>query len=342
MPSHYPEEGVLMPSRLHTAVITAVVLILSFAPITRADLAFPKPRFDVGEVRSGAPLVQKFEFRNTGPDEVKILDLKASCGCAQPTLEKRTFGPGESGSITLEVETLTQSPGDHTWLVRVYYLDGTGQHDVGLRVAGRVVAEVTMQPSSLTLFTETSAEHEITLTDLRDRPLKITSLESSTPNLKATLKKEGQDGAGHRTFSITLNATAEFKPGRHEELVFVGTDDPSYRVLKVPVTVVKRPKGSVSSAPTTVHLVAATGQTVPSRVVLLKAQGDEAVVIDHVETGDEAIRCTFASGPGNMATLKVTVDRSKIGPAGLHSAVHVHVSKPNAEVLALPVTCALE
>jgi hypothetical protein len=331
-----------MPSRLQTAAITAVALILSFTPITRADLAFPKPRVDAGEVRSGAPLVQKFEFSNTGSDDVEVIDLKASCGCARPKLEKRSFAPGTTGTIALEVHTLTQSPGDHTWQVQVIYRNSTGTHEAQLQLAGRVVAEVTMQPSSLTLFTETVATHEITLTDLRDHPLKVTSVVTTSPNLKATVKAVGQDASGHRTIQIGLTATAEFTTGRHEELIVVGTDDPGYPKLNVPVTVVKRPKGSVGLAPSAVTLVAATGQAVPSRVVLLKAQGDEAVVIDHVETGDEAIRCTFASGPGNMATLKVTVDRAKIGPAGLHSAVHVHVSKPNAEVVAVPVTCTLE
>ncbi len=46
-----------MSSRPHSTAITAVALILSFAPLTRADLSFPKPRVDAGEVRSGALLV---------------------------------------------------------------------------------------------------------------------------------------------------------------------------------------------------------------------------------------------------------------------------------------------
>ena len=250
--------------------------------------------------------------------------------------------PGQTGTVALEVHTLTQSSGDHTWQVQVTYRNGTGEHTAQLQVAGRVVTEVTVQPSSLTLFTESVAAHEITLTDLRERPLTVTSVVTTSPHLKATIKPAGQDASGHRTFQIGLTATADFTPGRHEELIVVGTDDPGYRELKVPVTVVKRPKGSISSAPSAVNLVATPGQAVPSRVVLLKAQGDEAVVIDRVEADDDAIRCTFVSGPGNMATLKVTVDRSKIGPGGLHSAVHVSVSKPNREVLALPVTCTLE
>ncbi len=233
-------------------------------------------------------------------------------------------------------------PGAHTWQVQVTYRNSSGVHEAQLQVAGRVVAEVRVQPSSLTLFTETVATHEITLTDLRDHPLNVTAVVTTSPNLKATLKPAGQDASGHRTFQIALTATADFTPGRHEELIVVGTDDPGYRELKVPVTVVKRPKGSISSAPSAVTLVATPGQAVPSRIVLLKAEGDEAIMIDHVEPDDEAIRCTFVSGPGNMATLKVTLDRSKIGPGGLHSAVHVYVSKPNREVLALPVTCTLE
>jgi hypothetical protein len=41
-----------------------------------------------------------FSFRNTGSEPVTITELKASCECTVPQLEKRIYAPGESGKIT--------------------------------------------------------------------------------------------------------------------------------------------------------------------------------------------------------------------------------------------------
>ena len=40
-----------------------------------------------------------FKFTNTGSLPVTILEMRSSCGCTVPSLEKRTYGPGESGEI---------------------------------------------------------------------------------------------------------------------------------------------------------------------------------------------------------------------------------------------------
>lgn len=44
--------------------------------------------------------VAVFSFKNTGSETVTITDLKASCECTVPQLEKRSYAPGESGKIT--------------------------------------------------------------------------------------------------------------------------------------------------------------------------------------------------------------------------------------------------
>lgn len=43
----------------------------------------------------------QFHFRNTGPDTVTIEELKSSCSCLHPKLEKRTYGSGESGILNV-------------------------------------------------------------------------------------------------------------------------------------------------------------------------------------------------------------------------------------------------
>src|SRR5437868_3375665 len=99
------------------ALNSVAALAISAAAVpARADLHFPEPVANVGVVYAGASLVHDFTFENQGPENVVILDARASCGCAQPQLPHGPFRPAEKGTITLEVNTLSQPPGPHAWI----------------------------------------------------------------------------------------------------------------------------------------------------------------------------------------------------------------------------------
>ncbi len=76
--------------------------------------------------------------------------------------------------------------------------------------------------------------------------------------------------------------------------------------------------------------------------MLLRPAGDEAVVVERVECADPAVVCTWAAGPNTCATLKVTVDRTKLPAGGLRSFLLVHISKPESQTITVPVTCLIE
>src|SRR5438094_7582053 len=105
-----------------------LLLLLSGQAPVRADLHFTQSRIQRGTVRSGVPLAQRFDFVNRGRGAVTITDLRASCGCLAPRLEKRTYQPGETGAILLEVNTLSQPAGSNVWRVEVRYQDAGQEH----------------------------------------------------------------------------------------------------------------------------------------------------------------------------------------------------------------------
>ena len=63
--------------------------------------------------------------------------------------------------------------------------------------------------------------------------------------------------------------------------------------------------------PQTVNLTLSKGQP-GSRVVLLRGEGEQEVIIDRIETDSAALACRWAAGPGKMATLKVSVNGAKV------------------------------
>jgi hypothetical protein len=321
---------------------TLLVVLTVPARSARADgLECAEPVFRAGDVRSGVPLAHRFAFVNRGPDAVEITDVRPSCGCLTPRLGQRRYGPGEGGTLLLEVNTLTQPPGPHTWRAVVHYRSGGQDHELELLLCAKVITEVQVQPASLSMSTDTALGHEVTVTDLRDQPLAVRGAQTSSPHVRAHLGQPHRDGAGHWASTIRLEVLPDCPEGRHDEVLLIVTSDPAYPELKVPLTVVKRSPQRVSATPATVEISGTPGQPLPSRIVLLGCAGDEEVAVERVEADDPAVRCQWAKGPGPRATLKIQVDHTRLSGGTLHGAVRVHIVKPAPQTVTVPVACAL-
>jgi hypothetical protein len=321
-------------------IVAAWVGMLSPAHL-RADLQCAQPVVNAGRVRTGTPLVQQFTLTNGGSEVVEITDARASCGCLTPRLSHRRFQAGQQGTLTLEINTLSQAAGPHTWTVRVLYRSGNASSELPLQLSAHLVAEVIVQPSALTVYADKVAAHDLALTDVRPQPLCVTAVEISSPKLKPRVSGPVRDEEGHRLYKINIEAAADYPEGRQDEVLHIYTDDVSYRDLKVPVTVIKRVPQRLSATPNAVALKAPPGQPFPSRIVLIRDSDNQGVKIEHVMVDDPAITCRWAEGPGPLATVKIQVDRTQTQGKPFHSAVHIQISKPVRETLTVPVTGAV-
>lgn len=320
----------------------ALVLLAGAVAPALADLHFPREVVDAGSVKSGRPLAQRFTFVNSGTEPVEVVEVRPSCGCLRPKLSKRVYQPGEKGEITLAVHTLGEAAGPHRWTLQVASVSSGQRRAVTLAVTARVVTEVTIRPASLVIHADSPIEHEIVLTDLRSRTLHIREVRGSSPAVKARVVEEFLDPNGHTSHRVALQVGADYPEGRHDDTVSILTNDLIYRELKVPVTVVKRGRQRVTALPASVDLRAPATQAAPSRIVLLEDRQNEAVAVERVEADHPALVCQWARGPGNRATLRVSVDRTKVTGQRIDATVRVQVASPVRETLSLPVRCVLE
>jgi hypothetical protein len=331
-----------MPRRLLALRVLSVSMLLLWAGGVRAELECAQPTVEKGEVRSGVPLSHRFVFINRGRDAVEITDVKPSCGCLAPKLEQRRLQPGESGTLLLEVNTLTQPEGANSWRVTIHYKTGNVETELPLYICARVVSEISVEPPSLAIYTDTTIGHEITVIDRRTEPLIVRSVPTSSPHVRSRLGELRRDAAGHWRRSIEVEVLASCPEGTHHESLRICTSDPTYPELKVPFTIVKRPHQQISAAPSSIVLAnMAPGQPLPARIVLLSAADDREVQIERVDSDNAAIDCHWAQGPGRRATLKVRIDRSRITGDSLQSAVHVHLRGSTPETITIPVRCEL-
>jgi hypothetical protein len=320
------------------AVVCASILVCLAGSTARADLRFAAPRAKVGELRSGAKVAHSFAFVNEGPDAVEILEARPGCGCLTPLPARRVYGPGEEGSIPLEINARGQSAGPHTWRLALRYRAGAAERETTLEVTAQVLTEVTLQPAALTLFADGPLTQEIVLTDTRPHPLTVTATATSCPALRARLTEPYRDGLGHWLRKITLEIDA-CPEGRHAERLLVYTNDPDYRELEVPITLVKRARQRLTATPDRVALRLAPGDTAASCCVrLVDRQGDK-VIVEAVTADKSGIVCRWAPGPGNGATVRMQVERDRVGAGAFEGTVRVRLSAPVPETVSIPVSC---
>ncbi|OAI46283.1 hypothetical protein AYO44_11535 [Planctomycetaceae bacterium SCGC AG-212-F19] len=309
-------------------------LVPTMAP---AQLQFAEPVVNVGTVYAGQPLVRQFTFVNVGEEPVEVIEAKGSCACAVGKLSGGTFLPGKIGAVEIAVHTLGQPAGPSSWGIKVSYKVGAVVKEMPLQINGDLVTEVHCEPAALQLIVREGLAATVTIDWQSSLFDALKTVHVSSPFLKAQLQPGPFCDLGRSAQSVRVEVLANFPEGRHDEVISVYTDSPRYRELQVPVTVVKAAPQRIAATPSQLVLVALPGQPVSSRVVLLRDAQNESVQIDNITADHPALSCSWAVGPGEMATLKVRVDAKAVPAEGLRSAVHVEIHQPVRQTVTLPV-----
>jgi hypothetical protein len=312
-----------------------MLMLLALCPaVGRAALEVDPPLFHAGDVHAGAPLAHRFTLLNTGRDAVEIVEVRPGCGCTTATPDRRILTPGESGSLLLEVNTLTQPDGPASWRVTLTCKSGENTEEKSVALTARVQADVTLDPSALVIVTEGAVDREITLSDRRPHPLSGVRAETTSPQVRARVDEPTRGANGQWQCVVHLEAPADLSDGRRDEVLHLYTSDPEYPDLKMPFTVVKRSRQRVTATPAAVELTAGAS----SRLVLLRGGDGDMIEIDGVDA-DPAVHCEWSPGVRPTGAVRVRVDPAH-GVNGLSSTVHIKLSKPAPQTVDVPVTGA--
>jgi hypothetical protein len=325
--------------RHHFAHLAGVFGMLSglllAPPSASAQLHFAEPAVNAGTVLAGKPLSGQFEFHNAGAQPIQFIDAKPSCACLKPQLPQQPVPPGGKGTIEMAVNTLGQPAGPSAWAARIQYRQGDRTAECTLVLKADLIAEVSCEPAALQLLASQTLQAQVIIKDTRPQPFAIRSVQTTSPHLKAVAKSPDATNSGTR-WAIRIEVTDDYPDGRREEIVSIHTDDQVYRELKVPVTIVKTSRQRVSATPAEVKLEAVPGQAA-AKVVLLRDADGQSVVIDSVTADNPVVSCSWASGPGSMATLKVRCASVSASADVLRTTLRIQVKEPVAQTLTVPV-----
>ena len=161
-----------------------------------------------------------YTFRNVGKVPVTITHLRASCGCTTPHLEKKTYAPGESGTVTARfVFGDRKGPQHKTIEVRT---DEEGAVPAVLDLRVLIHDPLTIEPALVYWKKGEPGEAKtVQLTAEAGQPVRIKNVISSNPRLPAKLVtvKAGES----YVVSVKPTDTTQKETGE----IFVLTDFPA-------------------------------------------------------------------------------------------------------------------
>jgi len=153
--------------------------------VSRPRIQFEERIYDFGNVGPGTKNLCEFKFTNTGDDVLKIEKVPATCSCTIPTLDKKEYLPGESGTIKVEYR-VRKKLGGTARVITVYSNDPVNPK-VRLTVKAMVVPKVTARPSNFKLYPakDNAGCPDIVLTSLDGKAFAIKSFKSTPSGIQA-------------------------------------------------------------------------------------------------------------------------------------------------------------
>jgi hypothetical protein len=151
-------------------------------------ITFARTRHNFGAITDAGTYTGSFEFRNTGRGKLVISDIKTSCGCTVPRLDKREFLPGEGSTLDIVFDPSNMKGGtikDVSVISNAYELAHTK-----LTVTADITPLVRWNSLFLRLETlEFGKEHRRSFSGLCTDPnLEITGFTSDNPHVAVEMR----------------------------------------------------------------------------------------------------------------------------------------------------------
>ncbi|MEM9299034.1 MAG: DUF1573 domain-containing protein [Bacteroidota bacterium] len=171
---------------------TGLIIGLSM-PTLHAQLTWRQKSLDFIAEYGQKDVKAHYEFKNEGEQTVVIQEVKASCGCTVPKLEKKEYAPGETGQIEA-IFTIGNRQGKQSKSLRVVTADGVEETRLILNVNIPNFYSV-KPPFSFWRMNEGDKEKRVELSFNTPNPVMITELKMNNENFifRKEVIKEGNE-----------------------------------------------------------------------------------------------------------------------------------------------------
>lgn len=218
-----------------------LLLLLVKLSFAQGTAKFEKTRFDFGEIKEETGLASTiFAFQNTGSKPIKLLSVKATCGCTTPIWSRDSVMPGSSGFVKVEYNPMGR-PGIFAKEILVE-TNGSPSH-ISLTIHGKVTprpkgpvdfypfeeGNLRMRTNHLTygsIYKDDTITQSTILYNQGSKTIQISKSGSKAPShLKPRLSKTTLAPGDTLTLSVTYIASLKKDWGFAFDNIFLSTND---------------------------------------------------------------------------------------------------------------------
>ena len=214
-------------------VILFFVVVIPLAGL-QAQIKWESTLTDLHPLLQDHGAIAEFNFQNVGKTPITISTIKASCNCITVLVNKKTFQPKETGTVTAQFE-FGRRTGLQEHQIAVATDDPKNPVSV-LRLRTMISSPLTITPASLFWSVgDPVAFKAIQLKVETTAPIQVTKVSSDGTRFVSELKAKTPG----REYAITVVPKDTATPVR--EIISVETDDPSGkpRIYKIEAIVGK-------------------------------------------------------------------------------------------------------
>jgi len=222
----------------------------------KGNLVFSSKTQDAGEIFDQEDVKLSYLFRNTGSGPLTITQVKTSCGCTVPELSKKTYMPGESGTLDVTFDP----KGKHGMVARniTIFTDSESTPSETLIVRAFVKPIVVLDPKIIpfeAVQKGSSATKEFKVYGRTD-DFKVTRATVAKPNIfDIEVEDKGEveyKGETLRMSVIRVTVKEGASPDNHRADVTIRTNDERRSIMSG--TVIARVLGDLAMDPVRVTM----------------------------------------------------------------------------------------
>jgi hypothetical protein len=309
-------------------------------PASAGVASIAETKHEFGIVTAGTMMSHTFIVRNDSRDPVKIegVDLQAP---GMKTSFKPLIAPGETGRITIEWDSVhLDGPVVGKAIVRLSDVKLPSVELVLTATVKRSIDILPMPAVFFSIYKGDTATRSITVVNRESRPLEITSIEPAGTHFDATITpvKAGE------TYRLDVTVPRTAAPGRFMESVYLNTNHPTLKRLRIAVNVLVKNElyvnpevvdlGQISLAELTAkpQLV----QLLDQKLIVRKRTGD--FIIKSVSSDIPAVNVrTSSEGRAQAFQIDLSIIRERLVPGRLTGIIRIETDDKEFPVLEVPV-----
>jgi hypothetical protein len=294
----------------------AMVCIAVLAPRARGeqwvDKMFADREHNFGTVARGADTVYRFPVKNIYKQDIELVNVRSSCGCTSPSIEKSLIKTGETGYIvaTFNTRTFTGMHGatltvDVKWNDRGIWRRGETQ----LRVNGNIRGDVVFKPGAVrfdSVDQGSTAAQKVEVIYAGRPNWQIVDVRGASDDLEVELSP-GPRSSSRVAYQLVVRLKESATAGYiNDQLILVTNDE---RNPRIPIHVSGRVVPAISVAPESVLLGDVKfGEQVSKKVIV---RGRKPFRIVSIKCDEDSFQFNVDDQPNERHVVEIVFDAKK-------------------------------